>query len=129
MGFYPESNCYFCIVVNIEEIRRYCLGKKGVTEGFPFDETTLVFKVSGKIFCMTGLEGDLSVNLKNNPEKNIELREQYPAVKPGYHMNKKHWNTVEINDSIPDKTIKQFIDESYELVVMSLSKKRQEELK
>ncbi len=117
------------MVVNIEEIRKYCLEKKGVTEGFPFDETTLVFKVAGKIFCMTDLEGDLTVNLKNDPERNLELREQYSAVKPGYHMNKKHWNTVEINDSIPDKMIRQFIDQSYELVVMGLSQKKQEELK
>ncbi len=103
--------------------------KKGVTECFPFDETTLVFKVGIKIFCMANLEGDLCLNLKNNPEKNIELREQYAAVKPGYHMNKQHWNTVEINNSIPDKTIIQFINESYELVLRSFSQKKQDELK
>jgi predicted DNA-binding protein (MmcQ/YjbR family) len=115
--------------VNIEEIRIYCLEKKGVTEGFPFDETTLVFKVSGKMFCLTNLEGDLSVNLKNDPEKNIELRERYPAVKPGYHMNKQLWNTVQINGTIPDTLFKQLIDESYGLIVDSLSRKQKEELK
>lgn len=115
--------------MNIEEIRKYCLEKKGVTEGFPFGETALVFKVSGKIFCMADLEGELSVNLKNKPEKNLELREMYAAIGPGYHMNKKHWNTVEINDSIPDPIIKQLIDQSYELVVMGLSQIKQKELK
>jgi len=115
--------------VNIEEIRKYCLEKKGVTEGFPFGETALVFKVAGKIFCLTNLDGDLSVNLKNDPEKNIELRERYPAVKPGYHMNKQHWNTVEIDGTIPDNRLKQLIDDSYELIVKSLSRKQKEELK
>ncbi len=114
--------------MNIEELRTYCLEKKGVTEGFPFDETTLVFKVAGKMFCLTDLEGDLSVNLKNDPEKNQELRAKYPAVKPGYHMNKQHWNTVEINGSIPDNIIKQLIDESYDLIVSSLSRKQKETL-
>ncbi len=115
--------------MNIEEIRKYCLEKKGVTEGFPFGETALVFKVAGKIFCLTNLDGDLSVNLKNDPEKNIELRERYPAVKPGYHMNKQHWNTVEIDGTIPDNRLKQLIDDSYELIVKSLSRKQKEELK
>mgnify|MGYP001040312327 CR=1 FL=1 len=115
--------------MNIEELREYCLSLKGVTEGFPFDEITLVFKAGGKMFCLTSLEGDLSVNLKNDPEKNMELREQYPAVKPGYHMNKKHWNTVEINGSLKDDMIKTLIDESYDLIVMSLPKKIQQEIK
>ncbi len=115
--------------MNIEEIRKYCLEKKGVTESFPFDETTLVFKVSAKIFCLANLEGDLTVNLKNDPEKNLELRERYPAVKPGYHMNKQHWNTVEIKGKIPDILIKQFIDDSYNLVVKNLSRKQKQELK
>lgn len=114
--------------MNIEEIRKYCLEKKGVTEGFPFGETALVFKVAGKMFCLANLEGDLSVNLKNDPEKNLELRERYPAVKPGYYMNKQHWNTVEINGTIPENIIKQLIVDSYELVVKSLSRKQKEEL-
>ena len=113
--------------MNIEELRTYCLKKKAVTEGFPFDETTLVFKVAGKMFCLTDLEGDLKVALKNDPEKNQALREQYPAVKPGYHMNKQHWNTVEIDGTIPDNIIKQLIDESYDLIVASLSRKQKEE--
>ena len=121
-------NRYFCNIVNIEEIRDFCLKKKGVTEGFPFDETTLVFKVAGKIFCLTDLESDLTLNLKNDPAKNIELREKYPAVKPGYHMNKQHWNTVQINGTVPDNLILQLIDESYELVVKGLAGKIKKEI-
>lgn len=115
--------------MNIEELREYCMAKKGVTEGFPFDETTLVFKVVGKMFCLTNLDGDFSVNLKNDPEKNLELREHYPAIKPGYHMNKIHWNTIEVDGSIPDKMLYEFVDKSYELIVESLPKKKKEELK
>lgn len=80
--------------MNIEELREYCISKKDVTESFPFDETTLVFKVRGKMFALTDLEGELSINLKCDPDLAIELREKYPAVQPGYHMNKKHWNTI-----------------------------------
>jgi predicted DNA-binding protein (MmcQ/YjbR family) len=115
--------------MNIEELRSYCLSLKGVTEEFPFDESTLVFKVVGKMFCLTNLEGDLTVNLKNDPEKNIELREEYPAIKPGYHMSKIHWNTIEIDGSVPDDFIKNLIDESYDLVVMKLKKLEQQKLK
>jgi predicted DNA-binding protein (MmcQ/YjbR family) len=115
--------------MNIEELRTYCLSLKGVTEDFPFDESTLVFKVVGKLFCLTDLEGPLSINVKNDPEKNIELREEYPAIKPGYHMSKIHWNTVEIDGSIPDDFIKNLIDESYDLVVMKLKKQEQQKLK
>ncbi|MFH1121429.1 MAG: MmcQ/YjbR family DNA-binding protein [Bacteroidota bacterium] len=99
--------------MNIEQFRDYCLSLPGVSEHFPFDETTLVFKVNGKMFALTDLEGPLSVNLKCDPELAIELREKYPAVKPGYHMNKKHWNTVEIDGSINDKLITEWIDHSY----------------
>ena len=115
--------------MNIEELRAYCLSLKGVTEDFPFDEGTLVFKVVGKIFCLTDLEGDFSINVKNEPEKNIELREEYPAIKPGYHMSKMHWNTIEIDGSIPDDFIKNLIDESYDLVVLKLKKPEQQKLK
>lgn len=115
--------------MNIEELRSYCISLKGVTEDFPFDENTLVFKVGGKMFCMTNLEGDLSVNLKNEPERNIELREEFQAVKPGYHMNKVHWNTVNIDGSIPDDIIKNLIDESYDLVVLKLKKEEKQKLK
>jgi|SRR5690554_309727 len=114
--------------MNIETLRNYCRDKKGVTEDFPFDDTSLVFKVAGKMFCLTDLEDELAINVKNNPEKNIEMREKYTAVKPGYHMNKKHWNTVQIDGSIPDAMIFQMIDESYDLVVNNLSKKVQQEL-
>lgn len=114
--------------MNIEELREYCLSKKGVTESFPFDEVTLVFKVMNKMFCLTSLDGDLSMNLKNTPEKNISLREEFNAVREGYHMNKVHWNTVEIDGSIPDKMLHLWIDESYDLIVKSLPKKTQAEL-
>ena len=115
--------------MNIEELREYCMAKKGVTESFPFDETTLVFKVAGKMFCLTDLVDDFSINLKNDPEKNMELREQFPAVKPGYHMNKQHWNTVQVDGSISDEMLKQLVDESYWLIVEKLPKKIREELK
>jgi predicted DNA-binding protein (MmcQ/YjbR family) len=115
--------------MNIEELREYCLAKKGVTESFPFDETTLVFKVAGKMFCLTDLVDDFAVALKNDPEKNMELREQFPAVRPGYHMNKQHWNTVQIDGSISDKMLKQLIDESYGLIVAKLPKRVKEEFK
>jgi predicted DNA-binding protein (MmcQ/YjbR family) len=115
--------------MNIEELREYCLSLKGAAEDFPFDETTLVFKVGGKMFCLTDLEGLLAISVKNEPEKNIELREEYPAVKPGYHMNKKYWNTIELNGTIPDDMIKNLIDESYDLVTMSLPRKIQQEIK
>lgn len=115
--------------MNIEELRDYCLSLKGVTESFPFGENVLVFKVGGKMFCLTDLNNDLAIAVKNEPGKNIELREEYQAVKPGYHMNKKHWNTVEIDGSISNDMIKNFIDESYNLIVLSLPKIKQKELK
>lgn len=114
--------------MNIEELRDYCLSKPGATEDFPFDETTLVFKVMDKLFALTDLEGDLSVNLKCTPEKAIELREQHSCVLPGYHMNKKHWNTVLVDGTVSDQQIREWIDHSYELVVEKLSKKQQNEL-
>jgi len=114
--------------MNIEELREYCLSKKGVTESFPFDEVTLVFKVSGKMFALTDLVDDFSVNLKCDPEKAVELREQFPSVIPGYHMNKQHWNTIFIDGSVNDSLLKEWIDHSYLLVVKSLTKKQQQEL-
>ncbi len=114
--------------MNIEEFRAYCLLKKSVTESFPFDDTTLVMKVLNKMFALANLDGDLSINLKCVPEKALELREQYPAVLPGYHMNKKHWNTVMIDNSIPDALIKEWIDDSYNLVLSKLPKKEREKL-
>ncbi len=115
--------------MNIEELREYCLSLNGVTEEFPFDETTLVFKVAGKMFCLTDLEDDFTIALKNDPEKNIELREEFPVVKPAYHMNKQHWNTIQVEGSISDDMLKNLIDESYDLVVMKLTRKQQQELK
>jgi len=102
--------------MNIENLRDYCLSKKDVEECFPFDEETLVFKVRGRIFLLASLDGDLSVNLKCDPALAVELREKYPAVQPGYHMNKKHWNTVAADGSVPDKNFFSWIDHSYELV-------------
>ena len=114
--------------MNIEEYRDYCLSKKGVSEAFPFDEKTLVFKVMGKMFALTDIEVFEFVNLKCDPERSIKLREQHLGVKPGYHMNKKLWNSVYVNDDVPDGLIFELIDHSYELVVQSLTKKLQKEL-
>lgn len=114
--------------MNIENYRAYCIGKKGVTEEFPFGENTLVYKVMGKMFALADVELFESINLKVDPEKGAELREEYPSVQPGYHMNKKHWITVLMDGSIPDKLLKQWIDDSYQLVVSGLTKKQQAEL-
>ena len=115
--------------MNIEEIRHYCLSKKGATESFPFDDKTLVFKVMGKMFALAALEyNPPSINLKCDPERAEELREEYSGVEPGYHMNKKHWNTVVFDDSIDDELAKGWIDDSYELIVISLNKKLKTEL-
>ncbi len=119
--------------MHIESFRNYCISKKGVTEEFPFDEDTLAFKVMNKLFALTSLKkweaGDPSVNLKCDPERAEELRAQYDAILPGYHMSKKHWNTVSYNQDVPDKMILKLIDHSYELVVSGLTKKLQAELK
>jgi predicted DNA-binding protein (MmcQ/YjbR family) len=109
--------------MNIEELREYCLAKPKVTESFPFDEYTLVFKVMGKMFLLAALETpELSINVKCNPELAVELREKYSCVKPGYHMNKAHWNTVLVPDA-PTKQLIEWIDHSYNLVVDGLPKK------
>jgi predicted DNA-binding protein (MmcQ/YjbR family) len=102
--------------MNIESIREYCLSKKNVTECMPFGDDTLVYKVSGKIFILANLDGDLTINLKCDPAFALELRERYTSVIPGYHMNKKHWNTVMIDGSIPDREIFEWIDHSFNLV-------------
>jgi predicted DNA-binding protein (MmcQ/YjbR family) len=114
--------------MNIEDLRVYCLSKKGVSESFPFDETTLVFKVMNKMFLLTDTEDDFSINLKCDPEKAVELRERYPSVRPGYHMSKKHWNTVFIDGSIDDGLLYKWIDDSYDLVVSKLTKALRERL-
>jgi predicted DNA-binding protein (MmcQ/YjbR family) len=115
--------------MNIEEFREFCIGMKGVTEELPFDENTLVFKVMGKMFALTGMDNFVSVNVKCDPEKAIELREEYNAVKPGYHMNKKHWNTIEVNSDMSDQELRDWVLHSYDLVVAKLPKKTREELK
>ncbi|HEU4471692.1 MAG TPA: MmcQ/YjbR family DNA-binding protein [Flavisolibacter sp.] len=114
--------------MDIEAYREYCLSLTGVTEGFPFDERTLVFYVKGKMFALTDVDAFSSINLKCDPELAVELRERYAAVRPGYHMNKKHWNTVEIDGSVPDRLIRQWIRDSYDLVVAKLPKKDREGL-
>ena len=106
--------------MNIEFFREYCLDKRGVTEGFPFDATTLVFKVGGKMFALTDVDQFISVNLKCEPSKSLDLRERYDGVRPGWHMNKKHWNTVSINADVPDNLLQQLIDNSYDLVFDAL---------
>ena len=115
--------------MNIESFRDYCLAKKGVEETFPFGETTLVFKVMGKMFALTGLDSiEFTVNLKCDPARAIELREQYTEVQPGYHMNKQHWNTISCEGSLEDELLFELIDHSYQLVADSLPKKLKEEL-
>ena len=109
--------------MNIEEFHAYCLSKKGVEETFPFDEVTLVFKVMGKIFAITGLDNDtFEVNLKCDPEYAIELREEYEEVRSGWHMNNKHWNTVNFEGDLDEKMLYDLIDHSYEMVVKGLKK-------
>ncbi|MFM2156631.1 MAG: hypothetical protein RL516_1380 [Bacteroidota bacterium] len=109
--------------MNIEELRLYCINKKAVTESFPFDEDTLVFKVMGKMFALISISEPDSVNLKCDPEYAIELREKYTSIHSGYHMNNKHWNTVLLNDDASDKLIYQLIDHSYEMVIKGFTKK------
>ncbi|MGC4233802.1 MAG: MmcQ/YjbR family DNA-binding protein [Niabella sp.] len=103
--------------MDIETLRDYCLSKNGAEETLPFGPDTLVYKVNGKIFLLTGLDSEpLSFNVKCDPDKALELREAYPCVTPGYHMNKKHWNTVIADGSIPPRLLKEWIDDSYNLV-------------
>jgi predicted DNA-binding protein (MmcQ/YjbR family) len=112
--------------MDIESLRDYCLAKKSVEEGFPFGDSVLVFKVKGKLFLLARLDTPvLEFNVKCDPEQAIEWREQYAAVQPGYHMNKRHWNTITADGSIPGKVIRQMVDDSYKLVVVSLPKKDQ----
>ena len=113
--------------MNVEEISEYCLSKKGTSEDFPFDEETLVFKVMGKMFALIPLEKiPLQINLKCNPEHAVEIRERYEAVQPGYHMNKKHWNTILVDGALRNELIYRWIDDSYNLVVKGLRKTEKE---
>ncbi|MDQ3072002.1 MAG: MmcQ/YjbR family DNA-binding protein [Bacteroidota bacterium] len=115
--------------MNIETLREYCIAKKGTLETFPFGENTLVFKVAGKMYLLTDVtSADLSFNIKCDPEKAAELRERHSCVTPGWHMNKKHWNTIAVDGSVSDSTLREWIDHSYDLVVASLPKKQKEEL-
>jgi predicted DNA-binding protein (MmcQ/YjbR family) len=115
--------------MNIETLRDYCLTKKGVEEGLPFGPETLVFKVGGKLFLLASLDSvPLQFNVKCDPEAAVLLREQYSCVHPGYHMNKQHWNTIIVNGVVSEKLFLQWVDDSYELVLKSLSKKIQEQI-
>lgn len=114
--------------MNPESLREYCLSLPAASEEFPFDEQTLVFKVKGKIFALTDVDEFASINLKCNPERAVELREKYSSILPGYHMNKKHWNTVLLDDSLPDKLLMELILHSYDLVIAGLPKKLKTEL-
>lgn len=108
--------------MDVESFRSYCLAKPGATEGTPFGPGTLVFKVMGKMFALADLDGPRGVNLKCEPERAIELREQYDAITPGHHMNKRHWNTISMDGRVKDKLLRELIDHSYALVSASLPK-------
>ena len=116
--------------MDLVALRDYCLAKRGATEGFPFGEDVLVFKVAGKMFALTDLRRlPPAVNLKCDPERSLELREQYAAVEPAYHMNKKHWNTVHLDGRVPGDEVRALIDHSYDLVVQGLRKADREALR
>lgn len=115
--------------MNIEEVREYCLSKKAVTECFPFDEETLVFKVVGKMFALSALEKPANIVLKCDSDRAIELREQYTSIYGAWHMNRTYWNQIDIDGSIPSNLIYELIDHSYDLVVEKLSKKERDLLK
>jgi len=115
--------------MNLEQFREYSLSKVGATESMPFGEGVLVFKVAGKIFALAGLdEIPATVNLKCDPDLALELRDRYEQVRPGYHMNKKHWNTVEIDRGVPEAELRKMIEHSYDLVVRALSKAQRDQL-
>ena len=115
--------------MDVEQAREYCLATPGVSEDFPFGEDTLCLRVAGKIFALIGLDSErLSVNLKAEPDYALELREQHPEVQPGYHMNKKHWNTVDFEGSLDGRMLRHLLDHSYEQVVKTLKKGEREAL-
>lgn len=115
--------------MNIEDFHNFCMAKPGATEEFPFDEKTLVYKVFGKMFALTNVDEFQSINLKCDPERAIDLRAEYKGIIPGYHMSKKHWNTVSTDGSVSDKLILELIEHSYDLVFASLPKKVREAAK
>lgn len=114
--------------MTFDTFRNYCLSLPHASEDFPFDENTLVFRIGGKIFALCNTDLFTSVNLKCDPDKALELREKYPSVRPGYHMNKKHWNTVDVDGITPSDKIREWISHSYDLVRESLPKKEREKL-
>lgn len=115
--------------MDVKSAVSYCLSMKGAQEAYPFDESTLVFKVAGKMFGLVyNRDGEEGLNLKCDPDLNLALRDQYDGVIPGYHMNKNHWNTVLFNKDVPDEEIIKLIDISYDIVVKSLSKKLRSEI-
>ena len=114
--------------MNLEQFREYCIQKPHVTEHFPFDNETLVFKVSGKIFALVNINSFQFVNLKCDPERSIELREQYDAIRAAYRMNKKHWNSVSVYSGLENKLFLELVDHSYNLIFQSLPNKRRDEL-
>ena len=114
--------------MNIESFRNHCIQKPGTTEEFPFGGNTLVFKVMGKMFALTDVDEFVFINLKCDPEESVKLREQYPGVTPGYHMNKQLWNSILTDGSIPENLVVQLIDDSYNLITASLPRKLKDEL-
>ena len=114
--------------MNIEEYRDFCIALPGVTEEFPFNASTLVFKVMGKMFVLTDIDTFASFNIKATPENNIDLRESYSGITPGFHMNKKHWSTVQTDGTVEDELMFKLLRDSYELVAKGLTKKLKEEL-
>ena len=115
--------------MDLEQFREYCLSKVAATESTPFGESVLVFKVSGKIFALAALdEVPATVNLKCDPDLALALRDRYEQVQPGYHMNKKHWNTVEIDSGVPEAELRKMIEHSYDLVVRALPKAQRDQL-
>ncbi len=115
--------------MNKDGIKNYFLSKKGAFEDYPFDDVTAVYKVKNKMFALINMKEPLSVNLKCDPELAVDLREVYDEVTPGYHMSKKHWNTINLEGNLPEEEIKKMVDMSYELVVKSLPKKEREKLR
>lgn len=125
-----SATCILNLVnMNMEALREYCLRKAGVEESFPFGEQTLVFKVGGKIFLLASLLEGNRFNAKCDPERAVELRERHEEVQPGYHMNKRHWNTVRMDGGLKTKELREMIDHSYEIVVKGLPKKVREKIK
>ena len=116
--------------MNARELRDWCLGQSGAVEEFPFGPDHSVFKVGGKLFAISALDREpLEVSVKCDPDLAVQLRASYDAIRPGYHLNKRHWNTITLDERIPDKLARDLIEDSYDLVVSGLSKKKQQQLR